>query len=130
MDQYTYSKENLAQCIQGLFTNTVDELERRYNFREEFNKAIEQDIPLNIRWFSRWNNEGDCFSATSLSFWRIEGSKLIIELAVYDKYSGYKATFGVGYCDTPEEIFEWLETPGSIQKCIECAEELIEMFDD
>lgn len=129
MGTISYNKSNLEECIRILLANAKTELESVHKFRESFNYAIEKDIPRTIRVFSRWDDNEDCFSATSLSFWRIEGSKIIVELAVYDKYSGYKATEGVGYCSTPDEVYEWLNDNESLPKCIETALELISMLD-
>ena len=124
-----YNKTNLEECVRILFKNAETELESIHKFTESFNYAIEKDIPKTIRIFSRWNNVDDCFSATSLTFWRIEGSKLLIELAVYDKFSGYKANSVVSSCFTPDEVFEWLKDTKSLPECILTANELISMLD-
>ncbi len=129
MGTNSHNKTNLEECVRILFENTKTELESIHKFTESFNYAIEKDIPKTIRIFSRWDNDDDCFSATSFSFWRIEGSKLLIELAVYDKYSGYKATSVVGSCSTPDEVFEWLKDSKSLSECIHTANELISMLD-
>ncbi len=129
MGTINYSIANLEHCINNLFANAETELESLHNFKEEFSFAIKKDIPKTIRVFSRWENDEDCFSATSLTFWRIEGSKLLIELAVYDRFSGYKATNVVHSCTTPDEVFEWLKESGSITSCLETAVELISMLD-
>lgn len=129
MGTNSYNKANLEECIKILFKNVETELETKHNFKETFNYAIEKDIPKTIRIFSRWDNDEDCFSATSLSFWRIEGSKLLIELAVYARYSGYKATNVVGSCSTPDEVFEWLKDSKSLSECIHTANELISMLE-
>ena len=130
MGSYKYNHENLEQCIRILIGNAKRELEPVHNFTKEFTYAIEKDICRTIRIFSRWDSDEDCFSATSLSFWRIEGSKLLIELAVYDKFSGYKATYGVGVCNTPQEALDWLEKEETLINCIESADYLINLLDD
>lgn len=129
MGRAKYIQKNLEQCIITLLENAQRELEPVHNFTKEFTYAIEKDICLTIRIFSRWDSDEDCFSATSLSFWRIEGSKLLIELAVYDK-SGYKATCGVGICNTPQEALDWLEKEETLINCIESADYLISLLDD
>ncbi len=129
MAKPTYNPENLEQCIRILIGNAKRELEPVHNFTKEFTYAIEKDICCTIRIFSRWDSDEDCFSATSLSFWRIEGSKLLIELAVYDK-SGYKATCGVGVCNTPQEALDWLEKEETLINCIESADYLIPLLND
>ena len=129
MGTNSYNKTNLEECVRILFKNVETELESIHNFKKTFNYAIEKDISRTIRIFSRWDDEKDSFSATSLTFWRIEGSKLLIELAVYDRYSGYKATNVVASCSTPDEVFEWLKDDKSFLECIHTADELITMLD-
>lgn len=129
MGKMDYSIKNLEQCIKDLFINAENQLDKNYNFKDTFTRAIEKDIPHTVRIFSRWDNDMDCFSAISLSFWRIEGSKLIVELAVYDRCSGYKASVGVACCSTPDEVLDWLKESDSIPKCIESACYLISILD-
>ena len=129
MGAINYNPENLKNCIITLFTNAETQLESVHNFKIVFNHAIKNDIPETIRVFSKWENDEDCFSATSLTFWRIEGSKLLIELAVYDRFSGYKATHVMYSCTTPDEAFEWLKDNESIPLCFETAIELISLLD-
>lgn len=129
MRTINYSKSNLKHCINNLFANAETELESIHNFKEVFNFAIKKDLPKTIRVFSRWESDEDCFSAISLTFWRIEGSKLLIELAVYDRFSGYKATNVMYSCTTPDEVFEWLNNNKSKSMCFETAIELISMLD-
>lgn len=120
----------MKECIRNLFANAETELESKHNFTKTFNYAIEKDIPQTIRVFSRWDNDEDSFSATSLTFWRIEGSDILIELAVYDRYSGYKATRVVSSHSTPDKVFEWLKNNESISMCIEAANDLIALLED
>ncbi len=121
----SYRKENLAQCIKNLFSQARYELKTIHNIENSFSRAIAENSPLKVKVFSMWDNEEDCFYATSFSIWRIEDSKIIIDLSVYVKYSDYMSSIIVGTSDTPNGIFEWLRMEDSVNICTLKANKLI-----
>jgi uncharacterized protein YaeQ len=80
--------------------------------------------------FSLWDNDGDCFYATALELIRLNNdSKIMIDLSVYVKYSDYTCSCAMGLCEKPEDVFEWLRNPESLQKCLDKIDGLIDNID-
>lgn len=121
----SFSYENLAQCVRNLFSQARYELKAIHDIEKSFVKAIAEDIPHKVKVFSLWDNDDDCFYATSFSIWRIEGSKIIIEFSVYVKYSDYMSSLIVGTSGTPGGVFEWLRMKESLNCCTLKAKDLI-----
>ena len=81
--------------------------------------------------FSLWENAQDSFYATAFELIKIDsGSKIMIDLSVYVKYSDYTASCVMGQCETPTDVFMWLENPHSLQKCLAKIEALISDIDN
>lgn len=129
MGRKSYNDGHLVQCVRNLFAKARVEFDTLHDIRAKFTEAIAKDIPAKSMVISRWNEEEDCFTATSLTVWRIEGSKILIEFAVYVDYSDYKSTIGVGVVDTPDEVFEWLDKEESFEKCINKVDDMISWID-
>ena len=101
----------------------VDDIELKF-------KTSVGDGMIKSKVFSLWDNEDDCFYATALELIRLNyDSKIMIDLSVYVKYSDYTCSCAIGQCDTPEEVFEWLRNPESLQKCLDKIDGLIDNID-
>lgn len=124
----SYSKENLQQCVRNLFAQARYEFRAIHNIEHKF-KTDSSDM-LKFKVFSLWENENDCFYATALELIRIHNdSKIMVDLSVYVKYSDYTCSCAMGLCDSPEEVFEWLRNPASLQKCLDNIDGLIDNID-
>lgn len=124
----TYKKENLQQCVRNLFAQARYEFRAIHNIEHKF-KTDSSDM-LKFKVFSLWENSDDCFYATALELIRIHNdSQIMVDLSVYVKYSDYTCSCAMGLCDTPEEVFEWLKNPESLQKCLDKIDELIDNID-
>lgn len=124
----SYSKENLQQCVRNLFAQARYEFRTIHNIEHKF-KTDSSDM-LKFKVFSLWENENDCFYATALELIRIHNdSKIMVDLSVYVKYSDYTCSCAMGLCDSPEEVFEWLRNPASLQKCLDNIDGLIDNID-
>ena len=124
----SYKKENLQQCVRNLFAQARYEFRAIYNIEQKF-KADLSDM-LKFKVFSLWENDYDCFYATALELIRIHNdSQIMVDLSVYVKYSDYTCSCAMGLCDTPENLFEWLRKPESLQKCLDKIDGLIDNID-
>ena len=50
-------------------------------------------------------------------------------LLVYVKYSDYTCSCAMGLCEKPEDVFEWLRNPESLQMCLDKVDGLIDNID-
>ena len=124
----SYKTENLHQCVKNLFAQARYEFRAIHNIEHKF-KTDSSDM-LKFKVFSLWENGDDCFYATALELIRIHNdSQIMVDLSVYVKYSDYTCSCAMGLCDTPEEVFEWLKNPESLQKCLDKIDELIDNID-
>ena len=124
----SYRQEHLQQCVRNLFAQARYEFRAIHNIECKF--KIDFSDMLKCKVFSLWESDGDCFYATALELIRINyDSKIMIDLSVYVKYSDYTCSCAMGLCETPEEVFEWLRNPESLQKCLDKIEGLIDNID-
>ena len=124
----SYKKENLQQCVRNLFAQAQYEFRAIHNIEYRFKNEINDMLKFKV--FSLWKNENDCFYATALELIRIHNdSKIMIDLSVYVKYSDYTCSCAMGLCETPNDVFEWLRDPESLQKCLSKIDELIDNID-
>ena len=80
--------------------------------------------------FSLWDNDGGSFYATALELIRMNcDSKIMVDLSVYVKYSDYTCSCAMGLCEKPEDVFEWLRNPESLQMCLDKVDGLIDNID-
>ena len=125
----SYKKENLQQCVRNLFSQAHYEFRVIHNIECTFRIAVGDGL-TKFKVISYWNNENDCFYGTALELCRVRyDSKILVNLYAYVKYSDYTCSYVVGACETPEDVFEWLENPESLQKCLDKIDELIENID-
>ena len=124
----SYKKENLQQCVRNLFAQARYEFRAIHNIEHKF--TTDSSDMLKCKVFSLWENAGDCFYATALELIRIHNdSQIMVDLSVYVKYSDYTCSCAMGLCDTPEDVFEWLRKPESLQKCLDKIDGLIDNID-
>ena len=122
----SYNKQNLQQCVRNLFAQARYEFKAIHNIEWKFKIAVGEGM-TRFKVFSLWDNEDDYFYATALELISINyDSKIMIDLSVYVKYSDYTCSCAMGLCDTPEEVFEWLRNPESLQACRDKIAELID----
>lgn len=125
----SYKKENLQQCIRNLFAQARYEFRAIHNIECKFKISVEERM-TKFKVFSFWENGNDCFYGTALELIRIDSnSKILIDLSVYVKYSDYTCSCVMGACQIPEDVFEWLRNPDSLQKCMDKIEGLIDNID-
>ena len=124
-----YNTHHLHQCVRNLFAQAKYELRAVHGIEERFAKAIERDEYSKVKVFSLWDNGEDCFYAMAFNVWRIKGSKILLELAVYVNYSDYMAEGVVGSVESPVDVFAWLNDKGNLQLCVERAKKLISQID-
>ena len=125
----SYKKENLQQCVRNLFAQARYEFKAIHNIEWKFKIDVGEGM-TKFKVFSLWENDNDCFYATALELIRLNyDSKIMIDLSVYVKYSDYTCSCAMGLCETPEEVFEWLRNPESLQKCLDKIEGLIDNID-
>lgn len=123
------NKQNLQQCVRNLFAQARYEFRAIHDIEWKFKIAVGEGM-TKFKVFSLWDNDDDCFYATALELIRLNyDSKILIDLSVYVKYSDYTCSSAMGQCETPEEVFEWLRNPESLQKCLDKIERLIDNID-
>lgn len=110
-----YNKESLHQCVRNLFDKARFELRKK------------KHLPFSDLVISHWEESEEPFSATGFKLWKTEGSKIIVEFAVYCE--DYKATVVVGNLEHAHEIYGWLADPESLDLCIEWSDHLMKQFD-
>jgi len=121
----SYNKEHLQQCVRNLFAQARYEFKVVLNLEDKFNAASGKGM-TECKVFSSWENDMDCFYATGFKVWKFNGSKIMIDLYVYVKYSEYTCSCVMGSSDTPEGVFEWLRDPDSLAKCLAKVEKLVD----
>lgn len=125
----SYKKENLQQCVRNLFAQAHYEFRTIHNIEWKFKISVGDGI-TKFKVISYWNNENDCFYGTALELLRVNyDSKILVDLYVFVKYSDYTCSCVMGACETPEDVFEWLKNPESLQKCLDKIDELIDNID-
>lgn len=125
----SYNKENLQQCVRNLFAQARYEFRAIHDIESKFKTSVGEGMTKS-KVFSIWDNADDCFYATALELIRVNyDSQIMIDLSVYVKYSDYTCSCAMGLCETPEEVFEWLRNPESLQKCLNKIEGLIGNID-
>lgn len=125
----SYKKENLQQCVRNLFAQARYEFRTIQDIECKFNITVGTKS-LKSKVYSFWDNQDDCFYATALELIKTGyDSKILIDLSVYVKYSDYTCSCAMGLCETPEDVFDWLRNPESLQKCLDKIDELIANID-
>lgn len=125
----SYKKENLQQCVRNLFAQARYEFRAVHNIEWKFKIAVGEDM-TKFKVYSFWEDEDDSFYVTAFELIRSSyESKIMIDLSVYVKYSDYTCSCAMGLCETPEEVFEWLRSPDSVQKCLDKIDMLINNID-
>lgn len=126
----SYNKENLQQSVRNLFLRARYEFDVIHGIKWKFGVSGANGM-TKVKVLSYWNNENDCFYATVLELVKANpDSKILISMSVYVKFTDYACSYPVGRCDTPEEVFEWLKNPQSLQECLEIADDLIDQLVD
>ena len=125
----TYKKENLQQCVRNLFAQARYEFRVIHDIDRKFGSASGEGM-IRSKVFSLWNDDRDCFYGTALELIRLDrDSDVMINLSVYVKYSDYTCSCAMGLCKTPKDVFEWLENPDSLQRCLGKIDGLIDNID-
>lgn len=125
----SYNKKNLQQCVMNLFAQARYEFKVIHNIECKFKNAVGEGMTKS-KVFALWENDGDCFYATALELIRLNNdSKIMIDLSVYVKYSDYTCSSAVGLCEKPDDVFDWLRNPESLQKCLDKIDRLIANID-
>ena len=125
----SYNKQNLQQCVKNLLAQARYEFQAIHNIECKFKIAVGEGMTKS-KVFSLWDNDGDCFYATALELIRLnDDSKIMVDLSVYVKYSDYISSCVMGQCEEPEDVFEWLRNPESLQKCLDKIDGLIANID-
>lgn len=124
----SYKKENLQQCVRNLFAQARYEFRAIHNIELKFKTDFSDMLMFKV--FSLWENDYDCFYATALELIRIHSdSQIMVDLSVYVNDSDYTCSCPMGLCETPEEVFEWLKNPESLQKCLDKIHKLVKNID-
>lgn len=125
----TYDYEHLKQCVKNLFAQARYEFRTIHHIEYKFTSMMTEGM-TKCKVFSLWNNAQDSFYATAFELIKIDGgSKIMIDLSIYVKYSDYTASCVMGMCETPNDVFKWLENPNSLQKCLDKIDGLIADID-
>lgn len=125
----SYNKENLQQCVKNLFAQARYEFRAIHDIEWKFNRPVEERM-IKSKVYSLWDNADDCFYATALELTQVNSdSRIMIDMSVYVKYSDYTSSCAMGLCEAPEEVFDWLRNPDSLQKCLNKIVGLIDNID-
>lgn len=122
----TYDKEHLQQCVRNLFAQAKYEFRTVHNIESRFGNISEAGI-VKAKVFSLWENSEDSFYATAFELIKRDGSTTImINFSVYVKYSDYTCSLALTLCETPDDVFAWLQNPVSMQECLEHVDQMVD----
>ena len=124
MSIYNYDKEHLHQCVRNLFFQAEYDLEVVHKIEHTFPGDVPEGEYREIKVLSRWANDSDCFFSTVFSLMSSGGS-IMINFAVYVKFSHYTLWWPVKRCQDSREVFDWLADPSALKACIELSDYLI-----
>lgn len=124
MSVYNYDKEHLHQCVRNLFAQADHDLTYIHDIENRFSGDAHEGVLREIKVNSLWENDHDCFYSTVFSLMST-GDRIMINFAVYVKFSNYTLWWPVGRCQTSQDVFEWLDNPSSLKACIELSDYIV-----
>jgi hypothetical protein len=110
--------------VRNLFSQAVYDLDVVHKIEHTFPGDVPEGKYREIKVLSRWANDSDCFYSTVFSLMS-NGDRIMINFAVYVKFSKYTLWWPVGRCQTSQDVFEWLDNPSSLKACIELSDYIV-----
>lgn len=129
----TYNKEHLYQCVRNLFAQAKYEFRAVHKIEYTFPGFDSFDSNRSRyrceKVCSFWEDSSDCFYSTALKI-ESRGGDILITFAVYVNFSNYTLWWPVGSVPNSKDVMKWLDEPGSLNKCLGLADQIIDELHD
>lgn len=118
---------NLMQLTKNLIMQAIYEFDRRFNVRQEFQQALDNNETYNFKVFSMWNNDSDEFYAGAFELMHLSNSdRSTLNIIIYSKYTTYLSECCVFGFYSIDEMLTWLRQEETPMKCYQHMERLLD----
>lgn len=118
---------NLMQLTKNLIMQAIYEFDRRFNVRQEFQQALENNKAYQFKVFSMWDNDSDEFYAGAFILTHLANhDRSMLEIAIYSKNIDLIVETSVLSFHTIDEVIAWIRKEETPMVCYQHMERLLE----
>lgn len=118
---------NLMQLTKNLIMQAIYEFDRRFNVRQEFQQALENNKAYQFKVFSMWDNDSDEFYAGAFILTHLaKHDRSMLEIVIYSKHIDLIVETPVLSFHTIDEAIAWIRKEETPMVCYQHMERLLE----